>query len=309
MNTTLHTKYRPTSWKQVVGQTRVKTSLANAIREGISRAYLLHGPSGTGKTTLARIAAKEIGCEDRDVLEIDAATFTGIDDMRAITSGLSYRPLGGGSKTIVVDECHMLSKQAWNSLLKSIEEPPEWCWWFLCTTELGKVPATIKTRCTAYELELVGSDEIFDLLTEVAKKEKLKLDEDVIELCAKRAQGSPRQAIVNLGACAQAERIEDARGLLKAVEGSQGVIDLCRALLAKKDWNYINPILNDLKDQNGEGIRQVVREYMTKVILGSKDIRKAGPAIEILDEFSQPFYSGDGISPVVLACGRLLLQK
>lgn len=308
MTTTLHTKFRPQTFTEVIGQDTVVRSFREALKKGTSHAFLFHGPTGTGKTTLSRLGAYTVGCTERELLEIDAATFTGIDDMRVVTSGLSYRPLGGGNKSVIVDECHALSAQAWKSLLKSIEEPPSYVYWFLCTTELNKVPETIRTRCTRYELQPVSTDALFDLLLDVANREKLPISEAVVELCAKQARGSPRQALVNLGACAGAKEEKDARSLLRAVEGSAGVIDLCRALVERKDFlKVVLPILNDLKDQNAESVRQVVRDYMTKVVLGSKSEKAAGGALEVLDEFSTPFPSGDGISPVVMACARILL--
>jgi DNA polymerase-3 subunit gamma/tau len=306
----LHTKYRPQRFDGVIGQGAVCKSFAAALKKGISHQFLLHGPSGTGKTTLARIAGRELGCTDQeiDAGEINAAIYTGIDDMRSIAVGLSYRPLSGKIKPIIIDECHMLSKQAWNSLLKPIEEPPPWVYWFLCTTEIGKVPATIKTRCTTYELKLVDTRDIEDMLEKIAAKEQLTISRDIISICAKRAEGSPRQALVNLGACASAATPAQARELLQAVEGSQTVIELCQALLAGKSFTQLQPILADLADQNGEGVRQVVRAYMTKVIVGAKSEKIAGNAAEILNEFSTPFYSQDGLSPVVMACCRLSLS-
>src|SRR3990167_7232725 len=137
--------------------------------------------------------------------EIDAATFTGIDDIRRVTETLNYRPIGAGTiRAIIVDECHRLSPAAYAALLKPLEEPPKWVYWFLCTTELGKVPANIKTRCTAYGLRAVPTPEIRVLLTDIAKKERIvgKHVESVIDLCAKEATGSPRQALVFLGMCA-----------------------------------------------------------------------------------------------------------
>src|SRR5882762_2091814 len=116
---TLHTKYRPIVFDDVIGQDVAVKALRGALKSNASQTYLLHGPSGTGKTTLARIAATEVGARDKDIIEIDAATYTGIDDMRVVTSGLMYRPLGGNTKAIIIDEAHALSRQSWQSMLKA----------------------------------------------------------------------------------------------------------------------------------------------------------------------------------------------
>ena len=129
-----------------------------------------------------------------------------------------------------------------------------------------------------------------------------------MEACAKKAQGSPRQALVNLGACINCKSAEEARAILRSAEGQQGVINLCRLLVNHGGWGEAQSILADLKDQNGESIRQIVRDYMTKVILGAKSEKAAANAISILDEFSQPFHYQDGISPVILAVAKVLLQ-
>lgn len=307
--TTLHTKHRPSNFDGVIGQDKVVAALKSSLKKETSHTFLFHGPSGTGKTTLARIASKVVGSSDKDIQEIDAATFTGIDDMRAITSGLMYRPFGSNAvKSLILDEAHRLSGQAWASLLKSLEEPSPWVYWFLCTTEPGKVPANIKTRCTSFELKPVPSKELLDLLDEVCEKEKLTLNAGIVELCAKEANGSPRQALVNLGIVSGCTKREEAAALLRSAEGMAEARDLAKVLLNRGGWAQVQVILNDLKEKNPESIRQEVRGYITAVILNANSEKSAGSAAEVLDAFSQPFLSNDGISPVVMACARVLLQ-
>jgi DNA polymerase-3 subunit gamma/tau len=146
-DTSLATKYRPETWEEVVGQDAVVKSMKVVVTKKSSKCFLLSGPSGCGKTTLARIAARSLGIKGGGALrEIDAASKTGVDDMRQVCVDLGYKVLGGGSRGLIVDECHQLSKAAWNSLLKITEEPPPDTYWFFCTTEPSKVPVTIKRR-------------------------------------------------------------------------------------------------------------------------------------------------------------------
>lgn len=305
----LHTNYRPKDWKQVIGQDAVVSSLKNVIEKKSSNTFLFIGPSGTGKTTLARIAAAKLGCSRQSLLEIDAATYTGIDDIRSITSSLNYRPMVGEVKAIIIDECQALSAQAWKALLKSLEEPPSWVYWFLCTTDANKVPKNIKTRCTTYNLKPVKSDSLIDLLREIADKERLKPAKGIIELCAREAEGSPRQAIVNMEVCVGAKNKEQALELMQSASEAPQAIDLARALLKGAKWKSVQELLSQLKETNAESVRHVVRAYMTNVILGAKDSVTPGKAMEILDEFGTPFSSGDGISPLVIACGHILLAE
>lgn len=305
----LHIKYRPEDFGEVVGQDAVVKSLKHALARDASHTFLFTGPSGVGKTTLARIVAATIKCQPQDLLEIDAATNTGIDDMREVTSGLNYRPLGDGAvKVIIVDECHMLSKSAWNSMLKVLEEPPDWVYWMLCTTEPLRVPASIKTRCLAYDLKPVALMQLIELLDYVVGSEGLvKIKEGIVSLCAKEADGSPRQALVNLATCIGAGSVSQARELLRSAEGSAEAFELAQLLVKGATWEQVQALLKQLSDTSPESIRQVVRAYVTKTVLVSKREDSAGRGLAVLDAFSEPFHPSDGITPVVLACGRLLL--
>ena len=212
----------------------------------------------------------------------------------------------------LVHNCHALSKSAFQSLLKALEEPPEWGYWFLCTTEPARVPAAVVTRCARYDLKPVGQPVLLDLLDRVALAEKINLGEDtsrVLTACAREALGSPRQALVNLAMCAGAKSAAEARELLQSAEGARGAFELAQALVRGAKWPEIQVILADLADTSPESVRHTIRAYATKVVLGAKSERAAAHGMSILDAFAEPFAPQDGISPVVLACGSLLLGE
>ncbi len=304
----LITKYRPRNWKEIVGQDGVVKSLKAALAQEVSHAFLFIGGSGVGKTTLSRLLAAELGAVNPgDITEHDAGQFTGIDDVRALVANLKYKPIGSSTvKVLILNEAHRLTIAAQDALLAVLEEPSEHTYFFLTTTEGNKIRPAIKTRCTTYELKLVSHSNLFDLLAKITDAEKFPVSDDVIDLCAKEANGSPRQAIANLAVCAEIKDREIAALLLRSAdtEGREAV-ELCRILIKGGDWNQVATILRGMHDQNPESIRQVIRVYMTKVILESKTEQERVHALNILDAFSQSFVSYDGLSPVVLACGKL----
>ena len=149
----LYRTYRPKTFKEVVGQEQITNALAEQIKEKkVAHAYLFAGSRGLGKTSIARIFARELGTSERDIYEIDAASNNSVDDIRSLTENVYTLPFESPYKVYILDEAHMLSKGAWNAFLKTLEEPPAYVIFILATTELSKVPETVQSRCQVYEL-------------------------------------------------------------------------------------------------------------------------------------------------------------
>lgn len=309
----LHLKYRPAAWKDVLGQDQVVRSLQHALKQSVPHAYLFLGPSGCGKTTLARILAAAVGASPEGVIEVDAATIigeatSGSNAMRQLLDNLRYRALAESPiKFVIVDECHALSKAAWQTLLRAIEEPPPHVYWALCTTEVDKVPTTIKTRCQMYSVRSVTSTMLFDHLTLVARKEKISVDEDVLQVCAKEAGGSVRQSLVNLNAVRGCKDYKEAKRLLEGIVDEGGdVIKFAKMLVeGRLEWNAAVRQIEALQEESAESVRLVVVNYTAKVLLGTKDARKAQQLLAVLESFSTPFFGSEKMAPLLLATGRL----
>jgi DNA polymerase-3 subunit gamma/tau len=217
MSQALYRKYRPQGWGEVIGQEHVVQTIRNAIAaDRVSHAYLFAGSRGTGKTTLARLLAKAVNClaekrtdrpcnecefckavnENRfmDLIEIDAASNTSVDDVRDLRDKINFTPTQGKYKIYIIDEVHMLSTAAFNALLKTLEEPPPHAIFVLATTEIHKIPATILSRCQRHEFRRLSVDEILANLKQISKAEGLKVDEQALTLIARQATGSLRDA-------------------------------------------------------------------------------------------------------------------
>jgi DNA polymerase III gamma/tau subunit len=297
----LTSTYRPRTLDEVVGQQAACAVLQRAVAANSSHAFLLSGPSGVGKTTLARIGAALLAAE---VQEIDAATFTGIDAMREVQDSLGYQPLYAARRAIVVDEAHRLSKQAWDSMLKSVEEPPPHGYWFFCTTEPSKVPATVRNRCTELRLRPLNTSDLIELLVRVDRDEGLQTEFDILNLCAREAQGSARKALVNLAAV-QGLSASDARALLREAAAPAPVVELYKVLANGGTWLQAIAALAKLDDEP-ESIRIQLSNYIAAVLRNAQTDKDATFLLDILEQFSQPYHPGEKQAPLMLSIGRVL---
>jgi DNA polymerase-3 subunit gamma/tau len=251
-NLVLYRKYRPQSFAEVVGQEHIVTTLTNSIKgNSVSHAYLFSGPRGSGKTTIARLFAKAINCETRkienqttsfepcnkcsscleimgsnsmDLIEIDAASHTGVDDIRQLIEGVKFSPVKSKYKVFIIDECHQLSKSAANALLKTLEEPPAHAIFLLATTEAHKMIPTILSRCQKFDFKRLQIPEIMKKLEFISKKENVKFDDSALSLIALNSRGSFRDAESLLDQCMSFSgeggiiKIQDIKELLGIVE-------------------------------------------------------------------------------------------
>ncbi len=192
----LYRTHRPQKWSEVIGQDSVVDTLKDGItNKRLAHAYLFSGSRGTGKTTVARIFAKALDTNDEDVYEIDAASNRGIDDIRELREHVSVSPFSSAYKVYIIDEVHMLSKDAWNALLKTLEEPPKHVIFILATTELDKVPDTIISRCQTFTFKKPAREIIRKEIVRIAKKEGYDLDAGASDLVALLGDGSFRDAL------------------------------------------------------------------------------------------------------------------
>lgn len=288
----LYRKWRPQNFDTLVGQVAVKTALTNALVSGrIAHAYLFSGPRGTGKTSTARILAKALNCEhgptanpcgvcancqritegaSMDVFEIDAASNRGIDEIKALREQLAFAPVNGKYKVYIIDEVHMLTTEAFNALLKSLEEPPAHVIFILATTDPHKIPATIHSRCQRYDFRRVTVDEITNHLAMVAEGSGIEADRDALRLIAIQAEGGMRDALSLLDQCG----VMDKHVTTQAVRDVLGIVgrETLRKLVGEIGRNDLTNALESVNKllEHGKDPRQIVTElaeYLRAILL------------------------------------------
>ncbi len=279
----LYRKYRPQSFKDVVGQDQVVTLLENSIKQKkIGHAYLFCGGRGTGKTTVARIFARDIGCNPEDIIEIDAASNRGIDEIRELRDAVRTAPFSSPYKVYIVDEAHMLTKEAANALLKTLEEPPSHVVFILATTDPDKLPQTIVSRCQKVEFKQPDIQTLVDRLLYVVEQEVRSLEKESAELIARHGKGSYRDA---LGVLEQILAVSEKKINHEVVMATLGtpheetLLELLDVVCQKNSKGIIDK-LKRLKTRNSSALRtydefiELVRQGLL-IRIGQLDDKKA----------------------------------
>ncbi len=326
-NKILALKYRPQEFKDLIGQEVMAQTITNAIKlNKTPNAYLLTGIRGVGKTTTARLIAKALNCQKNqnsqitcsserfcpscqeiinsnhiDILEMDAASKTGIDDIRELIENSKYSPTSAKFKIFIIDEVHMLSKQAFNGLLKTLEEPPPSLKFILATTEVRKIPVTVLSRCQRFDLKRVSVEQLCKHLKIIADKEKGKISEDAIKLIARTSEGSVRDSISLLDRALisqfinEGKQIEepDVRQMLGLADKSK-IISLFKEVLTgneKDALKFLHELINDGLDAKNflNDILEVLYLFSRRISLGpiEKDMSISEAEIKMVDQYSK----------------------
>ncbi len=325
-NKILALKYRPQQFKDLIGQEVMTQTITNAIKIGKTpNAYLLTGIRGVGKTTTARLIAKALNCEKNnnpktkcdantfcitcqeiinsnhiDILEMDAASKTGIDDVRELIENSKYSPTSANFKIFIIDEVHMLSKQAFNGLLKTLEEPPSRLKFILATTEARKIPVTILSRCQRFDLKRVSIEVLFNHLKEISLKENGKISDDAIKLIAKTSEGSVRDSVSLLDRVLISQSLnskvieeEDVRKMLGLADKSK-VILLFKEILDGKEkeaLDRLHDLIEDGLDAKNflNDILEVLYLFGRRINLGplNKDMSISETEVQMIDQYSK----------------------
>lgn len=290
----LYLRWRPQTFDEVIGQDHITRSLLGALKQGrVRHAYLFSGPRGTGKTSNARLLAKAVNCTEEnpadrpcnicencvsvaegrflDVIEIDAASHTSVDDVRDLRDKIAFMPSNGRYKVYIIDEVHRFSGAAFDALLKTLEEPPDHAIFILATTELDKVPATIKSRCLMYEFRRVSIREVMERLAMICNAEKISIDDGALELIARQGTGSVRDSISLLDqivtdptAHISYELAQDVLG----AAGNQQVVEVANAII-QNDTAFGLDVINAAIDGGADPRQfgQQIVDYLRNLLL------------------------------------------
>lgn len=306
----LQVKYRPETLSEFIGNDNavdMLSAILDRTAEDLPHTYLFTGPSGCGKTTLARIVAKHLKVSNLDLREMDSADFRGIDTIRSIRHNMHSMPFRGDYRMYILDECHQLTKDAQEALLKALEDTPPHVIFALCTTDPEKLKPTLKRRCTHIKLEAQSVGTILAGLDPVIKSEDVDIPEKVRKQIANQCSGSMGIALGLLDKIIESDPEDMLTGIENTEREEKQVIDLCRILCKKAKWAEVAKILTSLKEQNAEPerIRQAAIAYCSNTLLKTENPRAA----LVLNTFIDlgPFYN-NGFADVTNACYVALFE-
>lgn len=268
----LYNKYRPSSFEEMKGNYKAIEKVLE--KPDHNHCFLFAGPSGTGKTTAARIVAYLVGATDMDIVEINGSDKNGVDDFREVIQGLSMAPAYGKKTVYIIDEFHKVTPQAQNALLKPLEDVPDHVYFILCSSEPKNIIKALQTRPNVFQFTPLTSDDIFDILRNVKKNEQLNVGKDILFDIAETADGSARAALTTLESVAGYETEEEQREFLRSIAGGlfdAEIIDLCRLIFNERCmWKEISKTLVALKGsgKEPETIRRAILGYGSAILLG-----------------------------------------
>jgi len=271
MSEVLYRKHRPSLFEEVYGQEHVIKILSQSLSNNrVAHAYVFAGPRGSGKTTIARILAKELGVQGVDIIEIDAASHRGIDDIRELRDSVQFQPTQGDTKIYILDEVHMLTNEAFNALLKTLEEPPAHAYFVLCTTEPQKIPLTIMSRCVQLPFKQATEAELISFISHFALVEGVQLSEGAIQLLAENADGAFRDAMVLLEKVMglESESVLEPIDIINGLGLVSGLhVDQMMSKIEQKDLNGLLSLIESLADQ-GVDIVEITNKLLVKLSRG-----------------------------------------